>query len=220
MPKGKGTYGSKVGRPPKKKYQEGGPIEEQMDTLMPVGEEEVLADEKMMSQESVVPDEEMETDHMDFIISESLAPEDENYLLGRLEQDDRLSSIFDQVIETASEFSGAGSVEGPGTSVSDSIPARLSEGEFVMTAKAADEIGPDNLQGMMEQAEFEADDRNRRIMQAGGYVEEEVEDKGEQEIVQAVNQKDTAKQVMAKPFQDRKLQEAMIGRGLLAPRIS
>ncbi len=123
----------------------------------------------------MVPDEQMEDDYTDFIIGESLTPEDEEYLLTALEQDDRLSMIFDQVVETASEFSGAGPVEGPGSGVSDSIPARLSDGEFVMTAKAANEIGPDNLQGIMEQAEVEADDRERRIMQAGGLFKQEPE---------------------------------------------
>ena len=33
-------------------------------------------------------------------------------------------------------FAGGGEVEGPGTGVSDSVPARLSDGEFVVTAKA------------------------------------------------------------------------------------
>ena len=121
----------------------------------------------MEEEQEMLPDEQMEDDYTDFIIGESLTPEDEEYLLTALEQDDRLSMIFDRVVETASEFSGAGPVEGPGTEMSDSIPARLSDGEFVMTAKAANEIGPDNLQGMMEQAEVEADDRERRIMQAG-----------------------------------------------------
>ena len=150
-------------------YAEGGEaVEDQMGDLMMMPEEENM----MMSEEEpmpeMVPDEQMEEDYTDFIIGESLTPEDEEYLLTTLEQDDRLSMIFDQVVETASEFSGAGPVEGPGSGVSDSIPARLSDGEFVMTAKAANEIGSDNLQGMMEQAEVEADDRERRIMQAGG----------------------------------------------------
>ena len=61
--------------------------------------------------------------------------------------------IFDKVIDTASEFSGAGEVSGPGTGVSDSIPARLSDGEFVVTKKATDQIGADNLQTMMDEAE-------------------------------------------------------------------
>jgi len=107
-------------------------------------------------------------------------------LLTALEQDDRLSMIFDQVVETASEFSGSGPVEGPGNEMSDSIPARLSDGEFVMTAKAANEIGSDNLQGMMEQAEVEADDRERRIMQAGGIVAEEEEDEEQTQKVPSV----------------------------------
>jgi hypothetical protein len=53
-----------------------------------------------------------------------------------------------------------------------------------MTSKAANQIGPDNLQGMMEQAEIEADDEEfRRTAQAGGYVQEEEE---EEEVVQPI----------------------------------
>ena len=134
-------------------------IEDQMDDLM------------------MVPDEQMEDDYTDFIIGESLTPEDEEYLLTTLEQDDRLSMIFDQVVDTASEFSGSGSVEGPGTERSDSIPARLSDGEFVLTSKATDKIGPDNLQGMMEQAELEADmdEVKRQVKAIGGEIQSEVE---------------------------------------------
>ena len=148
-------------------FQEGGEaIEGQMDDLMMMPQEE----------EEMIPDEEMEDNYIDFIVGESLTPEDEEYLLTALEQDDRLSMIFDQVVETASEFAGSGPVEGPGTGMSDSIPARLSDGEFVITAKATEEIGPDKLQSMMEQAEMDADARQMR--QEGGYVmpEEEEED--------------------------------------------
>ena len=163
----------------------------------------------------MVPDEQMEDDYTDFIIGESLTPEDEEYLLNALEQDDRLSMIFDQVVDTASEFSGSGSIEGPGTEMSDSIPARLSDGEFVMTAKAANEIGPDNLQGMMDQAEVEADDRERRIMQAGGYVKEEENE--EQEIVRAIQSEEVAGRVMPTSLADKKVNESMIA---LNPRNS
>ena len=76
-----------------------------------------------------------------------------NYLMNTLEGDPKLSQIFDNVITTASEFSGAGEVEGPGTGVSDSIPARLRDGEFVFTRKATDQIGADQLQTMMDDAE-------------------------------------------------------------------
>ena len=162
----------------------------------------------------MVPDEEMEDDYTDFIIGESLTPEDEEYLLTALEQDDRLSMIFDQVVDTASEFSGSGSVEGPGTERSDSIPARLSDGEFVMTSKAADQIGPDNLQSMMEEAETVSDENERRIMQAGGYVEEKEK---EQEIVRAIQSKEEAGRVMPKSLADKKVNESMIA---LNPRNS
>ena len=110
---------------------------------------------------SQLPDEEMEGNYLDFIIDESLVEEEQTYLMNALEADPQLSVIFDKVIETASEFSGAGEVIGPGTGVSDSIPARLSDGEFVMTRKATDAIGADNLQTMMDDAERAYD---------GGYM--------------------------------------------------
>ena len=100
--------------------------------------------------------------------------------MNALEADPQLSVIFDKVIETASEFSGAGEVIGPGTGVSDSIPARLSDGEFVMTRKATDAIGPDNLQMLMDDAEMAYDiDGGRELKMAfGGVVEgdDEIED--------------------------------------------
>ena len=73
--------------------------------------------------------------------------------MNALEDDPQLSMIFDKVVGTASEFTGSGEVAGPGTGVSDSIPARLSDGEFVMTRKATDQIGAENLQRMMDDAE-------------------------------------------------------------------
>ena len=78
--------------------------------------------------------------------------------------------LFDKVIEVASEFAGSGPVEGPGTGVSDSIPARLSDGEFVFTAKAVEEIGADNLMAMMKDAEARADER--QPLQGGGQPDE------------------------------------------------
>jgi hypothetical protein len=70
-----------------------------------------------------------------------------------LEGDERLNGIFDKVMDVAGEFSGEGEVDGPGTGVSDSIPARLSDGEFVFTKKATDQLGADQLQTMMDDAE-------------------------------------------------------------------
>ena len=175
-------------------------------------------EEDKEEQQEMVPDEQMEDDYTDFIIGESLTPEDEEYLLTALEQDDRLSMIFDQVVDTASEFSGAGSVEGPGTERSDSIPARLSDGEFVLTSKATDKIGSDNLQGMMEQAELEADmdEVKRQIKQAGGVVEEEEEQEKKQAIVDSTVSGNKGV-VMPASITDRKIKESMLS---LNPRNS
>jgi len=115
-----------------------------------------------------LPDEEMEEDHVDFILGESLDETEQEYLMNALESDPELSAIFDKVMDTASEFSGAGEVEGPGTGVSDSIPARLSDGEFVITEEATDEIGADNLQAMMEDAERESERKGGKVRYAGG----------------------------------------------------
>ena len=79
--------------------------------------------------------------------------------------------LFDKVMEVAMEFSGSGPVDGPGSEVSDSIPARLSDGEFVFTAKAVDVIGADNLMSMMKQAEAQAEER--QLAANGGEIEEE-----------------------------------------------
>jgi len=113
-------------------------------------------EEQANAESSQLPDDEMEDGYMDYVLGESLDDGEQEYLMGALESDPRLSEIFDKVIMTASEFSGAGEVEGPGTGVSDSIPARLSDGEFVITEEATSEIGADNLQTMMDDAERKA----------------------------------------------------------------
>ena len=149
------------------KKQEGGEMDSQM-TMMMMPEEEKEMD--------MLPDNQMEDEHLNFIINESLDQEEEMYLMEKLQADDRLSMIFDKIMDTASEFSGSGPVEGLGTGVSDSIPARLSDGEFVMTAKATEEIGADNLQRMMEDAEEASDNRQRVAM--GGEIEKQVDEVG------------------------------------------
>jgi len=128
-------------------------------------------DKEMPEAEPMTSDEEMENEYLDFVVEESLSESEEKYLLEKLEQDDRLSMIFDKVMEVATEFAGSGAVEGPGSGVSDSIPARLSDGEFVFTAKAVQEIGSDNLQRMMEEAEMNADaPMERQARRTGGRI--------------------------------------------------
>ena len=120
------------------------------------------------------PDAEMEDNYMEFILDESLNEKEQMYLMNTLEEDPQLSMIFDKVVETASEFSGSGEVQGPGDGLSDSIPARLSDGEFVFTRKATDQLGADNLQTMMDDAERAYDGgMMRQQRQLGGLMADE-----------------------------------------------
>ena len=126
------------------------------------------------------PDSKMEMEYMVFILNESLNPEEQQYLMQTFEGDPQLSIIFDKVVETASEFSGAGEVQGPGDGISDSIPARLSDGEFVVTKKATDQLGSENLQTMMDEAEQAYDGglmRQNRYL--GGEIKNDEETLGQ-----------------------------------------
>ena len=160
-------------------YEEGGETHTMPDgTVMPGATHE---DYEMMMNEpaslpeeqeqDIIPDNEMEDEYLDFILDEALDEEEEDFLMNILQGNERLSIIFDKVVDVAQEFAGSGPVEGPGSGVSDSIPARLSDGEFVFTAKAVDEIGADNLMAMMKDAEMKADDRQG--LAEGGQPEEE-----------------------------------------------
>jgi len=154
--------------------------------------EEPMMDEPMMDtplmdepEEEMLPDNEMEDEYLDFILDEALDSEEEDYLMSQLQDNDQLSMIFDKVIDVAQEFAGSGPVEGPGSGVSDSIPARLSDGEFVFTAKAVEEIGADNLMAMMKDAEMKAD--GRQGLANGGEPEEEtVVVKGDDPVKQEI----------------------------------
>jgi len=154
---------------------------------------------EMMMEESEEPEMEMESDsemednYLDFIIDEALSEEEEDMLMSKLEQDEELSMLFDKVIEVASEFAGSGPVEGPGTGVSDSIPARLSDGEFVFTAKAVEEIGADNLMAMMKDAEARADER--QPLQGGGQPDELYQPESPQMTEQVIRVETTPRDV-------------------------
>jgi len=143
-------------------FAEGGDVDKQMVGLG-ISVSPITAD--------MESDEDMEDGYVDFIVGESLSPEEETQLMNKLEADPELSVMFDKVLDKATEFAGSGPVEGPGSGVSDSIPARLSDGEFVFTAKATEQIGADRLQRMMEDAEMQAG-AGRQQKQEGGEVEE------------------------------------------------
>ena len=113
----------------------------------------ISPEEKVQQAEDMLPDDEMEDEFVDYVAEEVLEPEEQEYLFKVLDDDPKLEGILDKIILSSTEFSGAGEVDGPGTGISDSIPARLSDGEFVFTKKATDQIGADNLQVMMDDAE-------------------------------------------------------------------
>ena len=142
-------------------YQEGGSMDDQM---------------MMVMTPSMESDEDMEDGYTKFIMEEALSEEEENMLTSKLEQDEELSMLFDKIIDVAQEFAGSGPVEGPGSGVSDSIPARLSDGEFVFTTKAVEEIGEDVLMSMMKEAEAAVDERQQLAVGGAPVMEEKIEE--------------------------------------------
>ena len=146
-------------------YAEGGSVDMPEDTYPNIPEDEM--DEVLSSQ---LPDNEMEEEYTDYVLNEALDEKEQEYLMAALEQDGKLSSIFDKVMDIAGEFAGEGAVEGPGDGTSDSIPARLSDGEFVFTKKSVDVIGADELQETMDNAERDYD-KKRKMKYGGGMMD-------------------------------------------------
>ena len=152
-------------RPDYQAYAEGDMVEDETNQMpedeMPVmqeleTEEESLLQPMGMNDEMPMDDEEDITDEdlegMDGIIDTSaLSDEEENLLDEAIDMHPELEAIIPKLVAT--EFTDDGEVEGPGTGTSDSIPALLSDGEFVFTAKAVKNIGVDKLRKMMKQAE-------------------------------------------------------------------
>ena len=190
-------------------YEEGGDVVNQMSTLMEPQNNEMLPETPMES------DEEMEDNYMDFILDEALTEEEEDMLTSKLEQDEQLAMLFDKVIEVAQEFAGSGPVEGPGSGISDSIPARLSDGEFVFTAKAVEEIGADELMRMMKDAEANADKRLQA--QYGGLVMEDQPEKVVQTETRIMKPADATSPALG-VSEDDMIQEE-VTRNMLDPRV-
>jgi hypothetical protein len=153
-------------RPDYQAYAEGDIVEDEMpDEDMPpmqelVVEEESLLKPEGMDDEMPMDDEEDITDEdlegMDAIIDTSALSDEEEQLLDEaVEMHPELEAIIPKLVAT--EFTDDGEVEGPGTGTSDSIPALLSDGEFVFTAKAVKNIGVNKLRKMMKQAEADYD---------------------------------------------------------------
>lgn len=109
----------------------------------------------MQMEEAMTPSGEEEMD-IKAEVDTSVLDSDEEQLLEEVIE--MHPGIMDVIVKlTAKEFTGEGEVDGPGTGTSDSIPAMLSDGEFVFTAKAVKQIGVDRLRKQMKAAEQEYD---------------------------------------------------------------
>ena len=148
------NIGGAVRRPEERReyqaYAEGDMVEDES-LLSPMGmeEEDAIAETDM----EMTAEDEMEDD-MDYdsiLDTSALSEEEETVLDEAVEMHPELESIIPKIVAT--EFTEDELVEGPGDGTSDSIPAMLSDGEFVFTAKAVKNIGVDKLRKMMKQAE-------------------------------------------------------------------
>ena len=131
-------------------YAEGDMVEDES-LMSPIGMNEsdmgrAEANMEMMAEEDA------EFGDMDAVVDTSnLSPEEEKVVDDAVEMFPELEGIIPKIVAT--EFTEDGEVEGPGTGTSDSIPALLSDGEFVFTAKAVKHLGVDKLRKMMKDAE-------------------------------------------------------------------
>ena len=162
------NIGGAVGRPEERKdykaYAEGDLVDEEIveddivedevvdESLMaPIGLEDSLIGDEIATDEFAEEDI-IDDDEADSVLDTSMLSEEEEIVLDEaVEMHPELEAIIPKIV--ASEFTEDELVEGPGDGTSDSIPAMLSDGEFVFTAKAVKSLGVDKLRKMMTQAE-------------------------------------------------------------------
>jgi len=148
------NIGGAVGRREERKeyqaYAEGDMVEDES-LLAPMGMEEENAIAETDMEMTAEDDMEDDMDYDSVLDTSMLSEEEENLLDEAVEMHPELEAIIPKIVAT--EFTEDELVEGPGDGTSDSIPALLSDGEFVFTAKAVKNIGVDKLRKMMKQAE-------------------------------------------------------------------
>ncbi len=149
----KGKYDQ---RPDYQAYAEGDVVEDmneaETDMEMMAEDNQGLLEPMGMDEEPMDDMEDEDMGDMDAVVDVSALSEEEEKILDEaIEMHPELEAIIPKIVAT--EFTDDGEVEGPGTGTSDSIPALLSDGEFVFTAKAVKHLGVDRLRKMMKQAE-------------------------------------------------------------------
>ena len=148
------SLGGTVDRKEYQAYAEGDMVEDES-LLAPMGmEDDMMAetDTEMMAEDDMMEDD-MDADGI--LDTSALSEEEETVLDEAMEMHPELEAIIPKIVAT--EFTEDELVEGPGDGTSDSIPALLSDGEFVFTAKAVKSLGVDTLRDMMAQAEADYD---------------------------------------------------------------
>ena len=135
-------------------YAEGGEVEDKGMTIPELSPEAETSMEMQM-EDAMTPSEDNDM-NVEVQVDTSVLTSDEEQLLEEVIE--MHPNIMDVIVKlTTKEFTGSGEVDGPGTGTSDSIPAMLSDGEFVFTAKAVKQIGVDRLRKQMRAAEEEYD---------------------------------------------------------------
>ena len=142
-------------QPEYRAYQEGGPVEEEAPMEIPELKEDVNMQVETMMTPNEMEGEEPEMEVEANIDTSVLTSDEEQLLEEVIEMHPGIVDIISKM--TMKEFTGEGEVDGPGTETSDSIPAMLSDGEFVFTAKSVKQLGVDKLRNMMAKAESDYD---------------------------------------------------------------
>ena len=153
-------FGRYFEQPEYRAYQEGGPVEEEdegvvIPELQPEGADVNMQVETMMTPSEVEGETEPEMEVEANIDTSVLTSDEEQVLEAAIEDYPELVDIISKM--SMKEFTGSGEIDGPGTETSDSIPAMLSDGEFVFTAKSVKQLGVDKLRNMMAKAEMDYD---------------------------------------------------------------
>ena len=175
-------FGRYFEQPEYRAYQEGGPVEEEegmvVPELQPQSADVNMQVDTMMTPSEVEGEAEPEMEVEANIDTSVLTSDEEQVLEAAIEDYPELVDIISKM--SMKEFTGAGEIDGPGTGTSDSIPAMLSDGEFVFTAKSVKQLGVDKLRNMMAKAESDYDNgmgiqeqnqmMNEHMMAKGGLM--------------------------------------------------
>ena len=151
-------FGRYFEQPEYRAYQEGGPVLEEEGMVIPElqnGADVNMQVDTMMTPSEVEGETEPEMEVEANIDTSVLTSDEEQVLEAAIEDYPELVDIISKM--SMKEFTGEGEIQGPGTETSDSIPAMLSDGEFVFTAKAVKQLGVDKLRNMMGKAEMDYD---------------------------------------------------------------